>query len=67
MKTVASVCQIQCDQIGRIFAKWAIVYFGRLFKILEVTHIFGLIYSTVKVTYALILWKNVLGYTLGDF
>jgi hypothetical protein len=48
-------------------AKWAIVYFGHLFKILEVTHIFGLIYSTVKVTYALILWKTVLGYTLGDF
>jgi hypothetical protein len=40
---------------------------GRSLIITVVAHIFGLLLSTVKVTYALILTKNELGYILGDF
>jgi hypothetical protein len=29
----------QGDQIGRIFAQWAIIYFGQFLKITEVAHI----------------------------
>jgi hypothetical protein len=30
-------------------AQWVIVYVGQLIKITEITHIFGLLFSTVKV------------------
>jgi hypothetical protein len=36
-------------------------------KITEVAHIDGPLFSTIKVTYALILTKKGLGYILGDF
>jgi hypothetical protein len=39
----------QGDQIGRIFASWAIVYFGTFLKITKTTVILGLLFSTVKV------------------
>jgi hypothetical protein len=61
----------QGDQIGLIFAHWAIVFFWPVFlKITEVTQItgvaqyFGLLISTV---FVLIMSKNGLGYILGDF
>jgi hypothetical protein len=39
----------QGDQIGRIFAHWVIVYSRQFLKSAEVAHIFGLLFSTVKV------------------
>jgi hypothetical protein len=49
---------IQGDQIGRIFAYWAIVYFGRVLKITEVAQNLGAtcFHGT---SYALILTKIV--------
>jgi hypothetical protein len=35
------------DQIGQIFANWGINYFWRFLLITEVTHIFGLLFSSV--------------------
>jgi hypothetical protein len=42
------ICGVQCDQIGRIFAFWAIVYFGQILTMTQVAQIIGLLYSTVK-------------------
>jgi hypothetical protein len=39
-------CQ-QADQIGRIFAHWAFVYFGKFILITELAKIFGLFFPTV--------------------
>jgi hypothetical protein len=39
----------QSDQIGRIFAAWATVYFGHFLKIKKLAHISGATFSTVKV------------------
>jgi hypothetical protein len=41
----------QGDQIGRIFASWAIVHFGHFLKITEEDHMFGLLISKEKVMY----------------
>jgi hypothetical protein len=49
------------DQIGRLFASWALVYFQKS------CNFFGLLFPTVPVTYVLILTKNGLGFILGDF
>jgi hypothetical protein len=58
----------QGDQIGRIFYFWATVTLGSFLKITEMDQIIGLLISTVKETYVLILTKkNELGYILGDF
>jgi hypothetical protein len=46
----------QGDQIGRIFARCAIVYNGQFLKIPEVAHIFGLPFSTVKVIQS--IWQK---------
>jgi hypothetical protein len=44
------VARHQGDQIGRIFACWEVVYFGRLFlKITEMAQIIGQLLYTVKV------------------
>jgi hypothetical protein len=43
----ASLTREQCDQIGRIFAFWAIVYFGPLIKIISAAQIFGQLFSFV--------------------
>jgi hypothetical protein len=40
--------QDQGDQIGRIFAQWVVVYFGKIFEN-KVSHIFELPFSKVKV------------------
>jgi hypothetical protein len=40
---------------------------GSQFLIAEVAHKVGVLLATVKVMYALILSKNVLGYILGEF
>jgi hypothetical protein len=38
-------CQ-QCDQVGRIFTYWVMVYFEQFFsKITEVAHILGATFS----------------------
>jgi hypothetical protein len=55
--------QRQSDQIGRIFAHWAIVYFGHFFENYNVGPNFGLHFPTVK---TLILTKKYLGYILGN-
>jgi hypothetical protein len=47
----------QGDQIGRIFAYWAIVSFGQFIEN----------YRNFALNYALILTKNGLDYNLGDF
>jgi hypothetical protein len=47
----------QSDQIGRIFASWAIVYLRHFLKITEEAHIVGLLISTVKVICILALSK----------
>jgi hypothetical protein len=49
----------QGDQIRRIFAFWAIVYFGLFFS--GVAQIFSYLFSRYTVI------KNVLGYILGNF
>jgi hypothetical protein len=47
----------QGDQIGRIFAHWAIVFFGQLLKITEVAQIFdALLFKGER--YKLILRKT---------
>jgi hypothetical protein len=38
----------QGDQIGRIFANWAVVHLGSLFKIPEVSQFFCATFSTEK-------------------
>jgi hypothetical protein len=42
------VCS-QGDQIGRIFAHWAIAFFGQFLKITQAAHMFGLPFSPVKI------------------
>jgi hypothetical protein len=42
----------QDDQIGQIFAHWAIVYFGLFYEIAEVAQILGLLFSMVKVIHS---------------
>jgi hypothetical protein len=39
----------QGDQIGRIFASWAINFFGRFLKISEVAQNYGLLFPKVSV------------------
>jgi hypothetical protein len=56
----------QCDQIGRLFAYWAIIYFGWILKITEIAFILGRIFPRKKVMF-IILRKEGLGYILGDF
>jgi ABC-type phosphate transport system ATPase subunit len=41
----------QGDQIGRIFAQCAFVYFGQFLEITEEEQILGLLSSTVQVMY----------------
>jgi hypothetical protein len=55
----------QGDQIGRVFAYWVIVYFGK-FENYKSSPNFGATFSYGKL-FALILTKNVLGHILGDF
>jgi hypothetical protein len=43
--------QSQGDQIGRIFAYWAIVFFGAFLKITEVAQIFVLLFTKLQVMY----------------
>jgi hypothetical protein len=56
----------QGDQIGRIFAYWVIIFFGRFLKISEVAQIYGTTFSQ-SICSLFILTKNGLGYILGDF
>jgi hypothetical protein len=56
----------QGDQIGRIFAYWAIVYFGAVF-LKKYIRSFRAIFSTVKFMCYIILTENGLGHILGDF
>jgi hypothetical protein len=57
---------LQGDQIGRIFAQWAIVYFGQWFEIYIISANFWATFLC-DTSYVLILTKNGLGYILGDF
>jgi hypothetical protein len=43
------LCCKQGDRIGRIFARWMIVYFGRFFENGRSSAHFGVLFSTVKV------------------
>jgi hypothetical protein len=55
----------QCDQIGRIFAHWAIVYFGHSFENYKSSAHFWT--SFVRGTsYVYISTNNWLGHSLGD-
>jgi hypothetical protein len=56
----------QCDQIGRIFTQWAIVYFRHLNENHKISPNFGATFPR-SVDYALILSKIGLGYILGVF
>jgi hypothetical protein len=56
----------QGDQIGRIFARWAIVYFGQFFENCRSSPNFRAAIFSGK-NYALILTYNGLVYILGDF
>jgi hypothetical protein len=48
----ASVYQSnQGDEMGRIFANWASVYFGTFYKTSQVVKIFGLLSTKVPVLY----------------
>jgi hypothetical protein len=51
----------QGDRIGRIFTHWAIDYFGQFFENCRSSRSFGILRSTVKVAYLLILTKNRFG------
>jgi hypothetical protein len=44
-----NVLDDQGDQIGRIFAYWAIAFFGQILAITEVAQIFGLSFLVVKI------------------
>jgi hypothetical protein len=55
----------QGDQIGRIFAHWAIVFFKQFLKMIEVAQNFGLHFHIKGFTSILI--KSGLGFILGDF
>jgi hypothetical protein len=48
---------VQGDQIGGIFAYWAIATLVNSFRIIKVAHLFGLLFSFVHSGYALILTK----------
>jgi hypothetical protein len=64
---VSFLNRIQCDQIGRIFAYWAMVFFGLSLKNKAVDVLFGLLFSHCK-SYALCNFdKKLLGWVLGDF
>jgi hypothetical protein len=56
----------QSDQIGRIFAQCAIVCFGQFFKnYTSSPKLWATLFQ--RIDYVLILTKNGLGYSLGDF
>jgi hypothetical protein len=55
----------QGDQIGRIFAQWAIVYFWQFINITEVGS--PKEWPIFSIEYALILTKHWLGYVLAIF
>jgi hypothetical protein len=61
--------QQQSDQIGILFAQWAIVYFGQLFKNDSSSRecLSILIQSLNHVLISTKKWNNGLGHTLGDF
>jgi hypothetical protein len=56
----------QGDQIGHIFAFWATVYFGQLFKITKVVQFWGGATFSAKML-CINYDKNGLGYILGNF
>jgi hypothetical protein len=56
----------QGDQIGRIFANWAIVFIWAVFVITELAQIFWLLFTT-KVVNVILFTNNELGYILGGF
>jgi hypothetical protein len=56
----------QGDQIGRIFAYWAIVYFGHLLKITEVGSV-GNFFQQKKNQKIIYFDKKRLGLHFGDF
>jgi hypothetical protein len=56
----------QGDQIVRISAQWAIVYFGSFFQKLQKRPKFWASFSP-SIDYVSILTKNGFGYILGDF
>jgi hypothetical protein len=56
----------QDDQIGRIFAQWAIVYYEQFFENYRSSpHLCYTVFTGID--YVLILTKNGLGYILGHF
>jgi hypothetical protein len=61
--TATAVPQLQGDQIGQIFANWAIVYNGKVFYITNVAKFLG----TVKVICFIILTKKCVGLHFGQF
>jgi hypothetical protein len=57
----------QGDQIRLFFANWAIVYRRKFFLKIAKIDQFLATFSKVKVVLILILTKNELGFTFGDF
>jgi hypothetical protein len=57
---------IQGDQIGRIFALWAIVYCGHFFENNRISTSFCATFFLIK-DYVLITTKNALGYIFAEF
>jgi hypothetical protein len=57
---------IHGDQIGRIFAHWAIIYFGQWFEKLQKENIFWAAFSH-GTSYVFILSKKRVGLHFGDF
>jgi hypothetical protein len=47
---------LQGDQIGRIFAKWDIIFFGQFSKLTETAQIFGLLLFSEKNVY--LFWQK---------
>jgi hypothetical protein len=57
---------LKSDQIGQIFAYWAVLYIGSLFeKVKSSANYWDTFFQTTSCE--LILTKNWLGCTLGDF
>jgi hypothetical protein len=64
-RTIWQPC-VQCDQFGRIFVKWEIVYFGQFCEYYKSSPNFMATFFHGK-SYKLIWTKNGLGYILCDF
>jgi hypothetical protein len=65
--TKGGVVGEQCDQIGRIFADWAIIYHGHFLKFTEAAEIFALLISHVNSYVPINFDKTCAGIHFGRF